>query len=432
MLPPRRIGVVTTSFPRWRGDPAGAFVLGLAGELAARGHAVEVVAPEPPEAPGWGPGETWLRGIAVTGVPYARPRRLERLFYGAGAPENVARNPALAALAPLAAAALALAVRRRAPAWDGVVSEWLVPSALAVASLGRARPPHFAIAHSADVHLLRRLPLAPRLASRIAGGADRVGFVADVLRREFAEVLGADRAGELAGRLVLAPMGVDPARLASGRPRGELREELGLAGFAVLFLGRLVPIKGVDLLVDAVAGEGGMALVVAGDGPERGALEARARGRGVRAIFEGAVGEERRAELLAACDAVALPSRVLASGRHEGMPMVAVEAMCAGAPLVASAGGGVPEVVRDGVTGLLVPPGDPAALGSALARLRDDPALREALAAGGREVVRGRTWGAVASAVEEIIAAPRPARPAAGCRAAGCRAAGLTRGGRNL
>jgi glycosyltransferase involved in cell wall biosynthesis len=418
MIPPRRIGVVTTSFPRWPGDPAGAFVLGLSAALAARGHAVEVIAPEPREAPRWGGKEAWLGGVRVVGAPYARPRRLEALFYGAGVPDNVARNPALGALAPLAAASIAAAVHRRAPLWDAVVSEWLLPSALAVASLGSGRPPHLAIAHSADVHLLARLPFAPRIAARIARGAERVGFVADVLRREFRGVLGEEAAARFDGKLVLAPMGIDPAGLATERSRGELRAQLGLEGFAVLCLGRLVPIKGVDVLIDAVAREAGMSLVVAGDGPERGALERRARERGIDARFVGTVDEQRRAELFAACDALAVPSRVLPDGRHEGMPVVAIEAMCAGVPVAAAASGGVPEVVRDGETGLLVDPGDARALAAALARLRDDPALRAAVIAGGRALAAHRTWDAVASSAEEVFAGAAPAFGRSGARPA--------------
>jgi glycosyltransferase involved in cell wall biosynthesis len=414
MAEPRRIGVVTTSFPRWRGDPSGAFVLGLAVALAERGHRVEVLAPEPREVASWRSGEAWLGGVEVRAIPYARPRWLESLFYGAGVPDNVARHPALVALAPLAAASILAAVRRRAPSWDAVVSEWLAPSALAVAALGERRPAHFAIAHSADVHLLSRLPFAGVVAARIAAGADRVGFVAEILRREFCDLLGPARTALFARKLVLAPMGVDAVDLATPRARGEIREELDLRGFTVLFLGRLVPIKGADVLVDAAAFGADLTIVIAGDGPERAALERRARARGVDVRFLGAVDGRRRAELLAACDVVAVPSRVLGDGRHEGMPTVVIEAMSSGVPVVATASGGIPEVVRDGESGLLVPPDDPGALASAIARLRADGALRAASVARGREIASARSWGAVASSVESAFDAALEARAGPG------------------
>ena len=400
---PRRIGVVTTSFPRWRGDPAGAFVFGLAAALVRRGHEVEVVVPEPRERAAWGRAEPWLRGVRVDAVPYARPRRLEALFFGAGVPDNLARNPALFALAPLAVAALWSAVRRRSPSWDAVVSEWLIPSSLAVGLLGAERPKHLAIAHSGDVHLLGRLPFAGALAAHLADRADRIGCVAEAVRDELVEILGPKRACGRTDKLVLAPMGIDPASLAPARPRDAVREELGIRGFAILFLGRLVPIKGADVLIDAVAGSAGTTALIAGDGPARAELERRGRTGGVDVRFLGAVDEPRRAELLAACDAVAVPSRVLRDGRHEGMPLVVLEAMFAGAPVVASASGGIAEIVRDNETGLLVPPGDATALAAALARLREDPALRARIASGGRRVAASRTWAEIVPGIEQAL-----------------------------
>lgn len=122
--------------------------------------------------------------------------------------------------------------------------------------------------------------------------------------------------------------------------------------------------------------------VIVGDGPERPALEAEARalrlGKAVR--FAG----ERRdvPRLLAAADVFVL------SSTSEGAPVAVLEAMAAGLPVVASAVGGVPELVVNGETGMLVAPGDPAALGAALVRLVDDAALRRRLGTAGRDRAR--------------------------------------------
>jgi glycosyltransferase involved in cell wall biosynthesis len=114
---------------------------------------------------------------------------------------------------------------------------------------------------------------------------------------------------------------------------------------------------------------------IVGDGPERAALEAAAATAQVELLGErGDVPEQ-----LAASDVFVL------SSRSEGMPMSILEAMAAGLPVVASAVGGIPEIVRDGETGLLVPPGDADALAAALGRLLDDDGLRRRLGAAGRE-----------------------------------------------
>jgi len=401
----RRVGFITTSFPRREGDPAGGFVLGLARTLARRGHQVEVVAPEPDEPADWGhPQAPWLGGVRVLPAPYARPRRLQRLFFGAGVPDNIALAPAMAALVPPAVAGLYLTALRRAPVWDALVSHWLAPSALIAAALPRPRSrTHLAIAHSGDLHLLGRLPLGGRLAAIAVAGADSVGCVAGSQIGELRAILGPRAWERFAHRVERAPMGIDQEELRSKRARAELRDELGLRGFTVLFIGRLVPIKGLDLLIEAVADRPGWQLVVAGEGPSRGELERRARARGVAASFRGAVGPAERAELLTACDALALPSRRLAGGRHEGLPLVLLEAMAAGLPVVAAAGGGVADVVTDGRTGLLVPPEDPVALGRALVRLAGDPVLARRLTGEAGGVASERDWRRLAPRYEALL-----------------------------
>jgi len=115
---------------------------------------------------------------------------------------------------------------------------------------------------------------------------------------------------------------------------------------------------------------------LAGDGPERGALEARAHQLGIarRVEFLGQLpNAELRARLREAWDVFVLPSL------EEPLGIVIVEAMCAGLPIVATAAGGVVDLVRDGETALLVPPGDSAALAAAQVRLAQDQDLRERL-----------------------------------------------------
>jgi glycosyltransferase involved in cell wall biosynthesis len=144
----------------------------------------------------------------------------------------------------------------------------------------------------------------------------------------------------------------------------------------VLSVGRLKAPKDFATLLAAFARLGvPYRAAIVGDGPERAALEAAAATAQVELLGErGDVPEQ-----LAASDVFVL------SSRSEGMPMSILEAMAAGLPVVASAVGGIPEIVRDGATGLLVPPGDADALAAALGRLLDDDGLRRRLGAAGRE-----------------------------------------------
>jgi glycosyltransferase involved in cell wall biosynthesis len=179
---------------------------------------------------------------------------------------------------------------------------------------------------------------------------------------------------------VTVPSGVPTAALRAAAPAREAaraRLGLGAGDFLVAGLGRLVPVKGFDVLVAAMpallAAVPGARVAVAGEGPERARLEARARASGVAGRL-ALLGEIRDvAGFLAAADVLAAPSR------NEGMGRALVEAMALGVPVVASAVGGIPDVLAGGECGRLVPPERPDALATALAELGRDPALAEKL-----------------------------------------------------
>jgi glycosyltransferase involved in cell wall biosynthesis len=182
--------------------------------------------------------------------------------------------------------------------------------------------------------------------------------------------------------------------------REELRAELGVSGDVLAFAGRLGPQKALGVALAALAGLDGVSLLVAGDGPERVPLERRSAelGLGERVRFLGAVPRERVLRLFRAADASVLPSA------WENFPHTVVEALAVGSPVIATAVGGVPEVVHDGENGLLVPPRDPTALAAAVTRFFDDRDLRERLAAAAPASVAGHSETAVFTAIEAELA----------------------------
>lgn len=161
----------------------------------------------------------------------------------------------------------------------------------------------------------------------------------------------------------------------------------------VVAVGRLVEKKGFDVLLDAVAelhrrGRPVRCDVV-GAGPLEGALRRRVLDlgldRSVRLLGPRPQGQVRRA--VQGATVLAAPCVVAADGNRDGMPTVLLESMALGTPVVATGVTGVPELVQEGVTGLLVAQGDATALADALARLLDEPALRARLSAAARERV---------------------------------------------
>ncbi|MBW7850269.1 MAG: glycosyltransferase [Rhodospirillales bacterium] len=160
--------------------------------------------------------------------------------------------------------------------------------------------------------------------------------------------------------------------------------------FRVLFVGRLAPQKGVDVLLRAfAAGSSAWHLDIIGDGPERGRLEGLARQLGLtgRVRWHGALRFEDVVPAYANADAVVAPSIIGPGNRTEGIPNVLMEALACNRPVVASAVSGIPELVIDGHTGLLVPPGEAGAVAAALRRIQADPDHAFAMAAAGRRRV---------------------------------------------
>ena len=182
-------------------------------------------------------------------------------------------------------------------------------------------------------------------------------------------------------------------------PRDELRRGLSFSGRTLVFAGRLGPQKALDVLLRALVDVPEVALVVAGDGPERASLERMTveLGLDARVSFLGAVPRERVLRLFRAADASVLPSA------WENFPHTVVEAFAVGCPVIATAVGGVPEVVRDGENGLLVVPRDPAALAVALERFFADPELRARLAAAAPASVEGYSEQSVFTRIESEL-----------------------------
>ena len=204
---------------------------------------------------------------------------------------------------------------------------------------------------------------------------------------------------------------------------GEMRRRLGVPADATLVaaVGRLIEVKGLHVLAEAaeriLAGRPKVHVAIAGYGPMRARIEeivARSSARD-RVHLAGTLEHGEVAQLLAESDLFVNPGVVDSRGRAEGLGITTLEAMASGLAVVGSRVGGIPETMVDGVTGLLVPPGDVGALAGAVGRLLDDEAMRRRMGEAGRAFAReicvggvggggvGRLSGGVGSATRQAV-----------------------------
>ena len=378
--------IITSSFPRGPGDETCGYIRDFARRLSAR-FEVTVLAPPDADASVW-PGDDF----AITRSPSILPARLGGFESSKDFNDALRRGP-LARLAFCLSLLLfilkALRLSRRA---DIICSHWLVPSGLAGALASTLfGKPHVPVEHSGALHFLGRARFGPSIIRFIIRRSARVITVSSDLKGRLLRLC-----PEAEGKVEVIPMGAGFRADQSGSPRKAAPSRGNDSpSKTALFIGRLVEIKGVELLLQALDGVSGVRLIIAGEGERRQALEKLAAMTRVKVSFLGRVDAAERDRLLGLSDFAVIPSLQLADGRTEGTPVVCLESLATGLPVVASRTGGLAEVIIDGHNGLLFEAGDSGALARAVKRLIDDSNLRERLSANARETAKAYSWESI-------------------------------------
>jgi phosphatidyl-myo-inositol dimannoside synthase len=370
-----RVLVLTHNYPRFPGDPAGAYVARLAEAGAGEGGQFRVVAPHTRGAP----EAEDTPGVAVRRFRYA-PVALERIGYRGYADPGVLRRALTLVLLPAYLAGFRRAARRAVIDFSPALvhAHWWFPGGWVAASLGR---PYVVTSHGSDVRLFDRGAWWRRSGRRVLTRAEAVTaasrFLADDIDRQ---------AGPLPRPVQITPMPIDVALFERGRATPKAIPP------RILYAGNLVPSKGVDLLLRALAllRERRVAcrVKILGEGPDEAKLRQLAQVLGVAGDVDWSpfVPQSQMPAEYGASTVTVLASR----GRSEGLGLALVEAMLAGSAVVATDAGGIPEVVQDGETGLLAADGDAGDLGDKIGRLLQDAALRTRLTDTGRARVAER------------------------------------------
>jgi len=373
-----RILVLTSTFPRWKGDHEPPFVFELSRRLSDS-FDVHVLTPH---AAGLAQEET-IEQLQIHRFRYA-PAILETLAYEGGMLHRLHQNPLRYLLVPffLLAQYLTAILLIRKYKIDAIHAHWLVPQGI-VAALIKLTLPNAPVilctSHGGDLYSLRGKVFS-RLKKWVIHQCDQMTVVSEAMKQHLIEM------GISSGKVAVAPMGVDlHSRFI---PDGNHRQHKTL-----IFAGRLVEKKGLIYLIEALPAvlkqHPDLKLRIAGNGPEEDALRCRTKVLNLEDSIEflGSVNNKNLPAIYQSGSIAVFPFVISSSGDQEGLGLVMIEAVGCGCALIASDLPAVQDVILNGKTGKLINPGDSKHIATVINELLGNKELCKSLANNGRQFV---------------------------------------------
>lgn len=361
----KKLLVTASTFPRWEGDTEPRFVLDLCQALTEY-YDVTVLAPAAPDAL----DEEMMGEVHVIRYHYFPVHRWETLCYPGAIVPRIKEKKRRILLVPFLFVSLYGKLFQILPDYDIVHAHWLIPQGIIQSFF---KKPYVVTGHGGDVTALNAGFLR-WLKARCIRKADYVTVVSEYLKEQLLDIYPAEQ-------IAIEPMGVNSAQFS-----GSLRQENYFGQKqrkVVLFVGRLAEKKGVKYLIEAMKTIDAL-LVIVGEGPLEKELKQQAQPLKDKVIFIGAKTHEQLRVIYASADVFAVPSVTAANGDKEGVPTVIAEAFASGIPVVATRHSGIPELITDGVNGLLVEEKDVHGLAEKLRCVLDNEKLAEKLTENGR------------------------------------------------
>lgn len=395
--------VITSSYPRFKGDGTAPFVKSISENLVDLGHDVSVIAPYDCEVE-----EDNSNKAKVYRYKYVFPKRYHILGHAKSLESDVRlRLLTYFLIFPFILFSLfkSLSVSFiRKP--DLIHVHWVLPNGLVAWILSKIiKVPYVVSIHGSDIYVSNKNFLFRRIASLVFDGASQITACSPELMRK-ANILGASE------KVILLPWGADPKVFTPNLRIADYRNKMGYPQNTVIVvaLGRMVYKKGFDLLVKIwpriMAKYNNAHLIIGGDGPLKSHLEKIIQEEKIKGIsLPGLVKWNEVASLFANSDIFVLPSIKDPYGNEDGLPTVLLEAMGSGLPVIASSIGGVPLVIDSYQNGILIKPGDTEELYNALQYLLNDKARRIEMGLNARRDIENKyNWKMVAMEFEQIFA----------------------------
>ena len=391
-----RVLVLTSTFPRWENDTEPAFIFELSRRLTVS-FDVTVLSPRTPGSK----RKENMAGLRVIRFPYFFSQWEKLAMHGGGILNQLKTNPAYYLMVPFFLLGQLLAIIRlvRNEHFDLIHAHWLIPQGF-IAALGMwiagKNVPLLCTSHGGDLFALKGKGLQ-RLKRRIMDKSAALTVVSKAMKKTVVDM------GVAPDKVEVIPMGVDLKGLFTPDPGVQRKTD------ELLFVGRLVEVKGLQILLDAMpkvlAKHPGIRLVVAGAGPLESELRASAAKLNMtdRVDFLGMVPQLKLPSLYQQATLAVFPFIVTKSGVQEGFGLVVVEAMGCCCPVIAGDLPAIQDTVVHEENGLIFPSGNAQVLADSILKLLDDPEFRARLAGEGRKsVVQNFDWEIIAGKYSHI------------------------------
>jgi len=389
-----KILVLTSTFPRWKHDTIPPFVFLLSRELRENGVNIVAVAPHYPKAKFF----EIIDGIEIYRFPYFFPFSLQRLCYDGGIMANIRKSYLAKIQVPLFLVMEFLftlyVYLKTSP--QLIHAHWAIPQGF-VASLIKniLRIPLVTSIHGSDIFIFKKGSLRSLITYTTKSS--------NIVTLNSSASFNALSSIDIVSKKEIIPMGIDTRRFSPDKKNHALKVELHIDGPFFLAIGRLVELKGFNFIIDAmkdiIQDYLNAKLVIIGDGPERKNLENQAKKLNIQnnVLFLGNLQNSELPKYYATADIFIGPSITTRDGATEAFGIVFIEALSSGTPVISTDVGGIPDIIKDNVTGIVVPQKDSKSIYLAVKKILSDSDLRKRLGQNGLQITADKfSWEKIA------------------------------------
>lgn len=354
-----------------------------------------------------------LYGIHVCRFPYFYPFRLQKLAYGSGMPYNFKNSLIAKAQVPifiLSEFIYTFMIVKKEKV-DFINSHWLLPQGLIGAICSRILgTPHIASVHSSEITFLKKLPFKNTIIKFILANSTFVVSASKHRANELLSYIPTECAEKAKSKIHIVPMGIDLSKFSYAIDKDNLKRKYGIKQkFIVLFVGRLVEVKGCEYLIQGfkavINSFNNVQLVIVGDGPLEKSLKKKVKSLGLEnyVFFKGFIDNNYIHDYYTMADIVVIPSIVDSFGFQEGFPVVVMESLVAGKAIISTRTKGIMEAIKDNYNGILVDPNDADKISEAILKLLNDESLRKKISYNALESGKKYDWNIIASTYIQLI-----------------------------